>query len=97
MRKTIILVVLMILTFSSPVHCKTFKVRSVEHSGKQAVLVDSDTGVELLASEGDSFEDWTVHEIGPAHVAFIHRIHEHRAEIVTVPAESILEDARSVR
>ncbi|GKT10907.1 hypothetical protein [Desulforhabdus sp. TSK] len=97
MWQTIILVVLMILTFSSPVHCKTFNVRSVEHSGNQAVLVDRDTGVELLASEGDSFEDWTVHEIGPAHVTFIHRIHEHRAEIVTVPAESTVEDARSVR
>jgi hypothetical protein len=97
MQKTIILIALMILTFASPLHCKSFKVRSVEHPGKQAVLVDSDTGVELLASEGDSFEDWTVHEIGPAHVTFVHRIHEHRAEIVTVPAESTLEDARSAR
>lgn len=97
MQKTIILIALMIFTFFSPAHCKSFKVRSVEHPGKQAVLVDRDTGVELLAGEGESFEDWTVHEIGPAHVTFIHRIQEHRAEIVTVPAESMVEDAGSAR
>ncbi|GLI34907.1 hypothetical protein [Desulforhabdus amnigena] len=97
MYKLMALITLLMLTLSSPAYCRKFKVRSVEHPSRKAVLVDNDTGEEWLVGEGDSMEGWIVRKIGPTHIILFHQIDEHRGEKVMVPAVPMVEEAIPTR
>jgi len=69
MKRFSLLIILVILIFSSLAFGQNFKVVHVEENLKQAVLSDRDTGNEWSVQTGDEIDGWKVVKITPDYVA----------------------------